>query len=116
VFSYLFFSQKYHKVVNFLFFELVKKKIWPNHRTFLPKKLSLISQKYRFGIRDPEKTYSGSRIRGQKGPGSGSATLEYCNVNANFIYQLEEKTPVSCNMPGWLSLVRRLLRTADPPF
>ncbi len=47
-----------------------------------PKKLSLSSQKYRFrirdprsGIRDPEKTYSGSRIRGQKGTGSRSATL-----------------------------------------
>jgi hypothetical protein len=53
----------------------------------LPKKLSLSSQKYGFGIRDPgseirdpEKTYSGSRIQGSKrhripDPGSGSATL-----------------------------------------
>jgi hypothetical protein len=39
-----------------------------NYRTFLPKKLSPSSQKYGFGIRDPEKTYSGSR--GQKGTGS----------------------------------------------
>ncbi len=30
----------------------------------LPKKLSINSQKYGFGIRDPEKTYSGSRIQG----------------------------------------------------
>jgi hypothetical protein len=52
---------------------------------FLPKKLSLSSQKYGFGIRaeirDPEKTYSGSQIQGsirhrisdpwgQKGTGS----------------------------------------------
>jgi hypothetical protein len=35
---------------------------------FAPKKLSLSSKKYGFGIRDPEKTYSGSR--GQKGSGS----------------------------------------------
>jgi hypothetical protein len=61
-----------------------------NYRTFYPKKLSLISQKYVFGIRDPrsrirdpEKIYSGSRIliQGSKRhripyPGSGSATLE----------------------------------------
>ncbi len=33
---------------------------------FLPQKLSLSSQKYGFGIRDPEKTYSGSRIQGSK--------------------------------------------------
>jgi hypothetical protein len=33
---------------------------------FFPKKLSLSSQKYGLGIRDPEKTYSGSRIQGSK--------------------------------------------------
>ncbi len=33
---------------------------------FLLKKLSLSSQKYGFGIRDPEKTYSGSRIQVSK--------------------------------------------------
>jgi hypothetical protein len=32
----------------------------------LPKKLSPSSQKYGFGIRDLEKTYSGSRIQGSK--------------------------------------------------
>jgi hypothetical protein len=51
-----------------------------NYMNFLPKKLSLSSQKYGFGIREPEKTYSGSRIHGSKrhrilDPGSGSATL-----------------------------------------
>jgi hypothetical protein len=35
-------------------------------KNFLPKKLSLSSQKYRCGIRDPEKTYPGSRIPGSK--------------------------------------------------
>ncbi len=51
------------------------KELW----NFLPKKLSLSSQKYGFGIRDPEKTYSGSRIQGSKRqgiPDSGSATLK----------------------------------------
>ncbi len=44
---------------------------------FTPKNVSLSYQKYRFRIRDPEKTYSGSRIQGQKGtdPGLGSASL-----------------------------------------
>jgi hypothetical protein len=52
------------------------------------QKLSLTSQKYGFGIRDPGKTFSGSRIQGSKrhripdpgvkkapDPGSGYATL-----------------------------------------
>jgi hypothetical protein len=30
------------------------------------KKMSLSSQKYRFEFRDPEKTFSGSRIQGSK--------------------------------------------------
>ncbi len=43
------------------------------NRTFYQKKLSLSSQKYGFGIQDPEKTYSGSRIQGVKGQkGTGS--------------------------------------------
>ncbi len=46
------------------------------YRTFYPKNC----QKYGFGIRDPEKTYSGSRIpdpgvKKAPDPGSGSATL-----------------------------------------
>jgi hypothetical protein len=80
-FSY---SHKFHKIVNYFIFISLKKKTWvnfqriKNYRTFNPKNC----QKYGFGIRDPrsgirdpEKTYSGSRIphpgsRGQKGTGS----------------------------------------------
>jgi hypothetical protein len=52
---------------NCFIFEMLKKIIWlKNYRTFYPKKLSISSQKYEFGIRDPEKTYSGSRIQGSK--------------------------------------------------
>jgi hypothetical protein len=53
-----------------------------NYRNFLPKILSISSQKYGFGIRgpgseirDPEKTYSGSRIPDlgvKKAPDPGS--------------------------------------------
>jgi hypothetical protein len=69
-----FWSHTFHKIVNYFIFEMLKKKIWPNFQRILElftQKLSLSSQKYGFGIRDP-----GSM--GQKevtGPGSGSATL-----------------------------------------
>jgi hypothetical protein len=72
-------------------FELLRKKIWANFQKIIElfvQKSSLRSQKYGFGIRDPEKTYSGSRIQGSKrhripdpgvkkapDPGFGSATL-----------------------------------------
>jgi hypothetical protein len=62
----IFCGQKYKKIENYLIFELVKKTMWATSQRiieFLPKKLSLSSQKYRFGIQDLEKTYSGSRIR-----------------------------------------------------
>jgi hypothetical protein len=59
--------------MGLIFHELLK---------FLPKKMSPSHQKYRFGIqdpgseiRDPEKTYSGSRIQGSKRHWIGSATL-----------------------------------------
>jgi hypothetical protein len=45
--------------------------------------LSLTSQKYGFGIRDPIKTYFGSRGPGvtkASDPGSGSATLNFFYV------------------------------------
>jgi hypothetical protein len=82
--SYLFFG-----VINFtkftFFLKCWRKKFGPIFKelyNFLPKKLSLSSQKYGFGIRDPgsRKTYPGSRIQGSKrhripDPRSGSATL-----------------------------------------
>jgi hypothetical protein len=57
------------KLKIILFFEQVKKKIRVNYKVlkaFLPKKMSLSSQKKGFGIRirDPGKTYSGSWIQG----------------------------------------------------
>ncbi len=61
---------------------MLKKKIWPN----FPRIIEVSTQKIvtnrdpRSEIRDPEKTYSGSRIQGSKrhripDPGSESATL-----------------------------------------
>jgi hypothetical protein len=78
--SYLFCSHKKHKIENFINFELVvKKKIWANLQRIIElstQKLSLSSKKYGFGIRDPEKTYPGSRGQKAPDPGSGSATLQ----------------------------------------
>ncbi len=74
--SYHFFCRhKYHKILNYFIFQQVKKFFslnTKNYSTFYRKNLSLIHQKYGFGIRDPgsEKTYSESRIQGKKGTGS----------------------------------------------
>ncbi len=60
-------SHKFHKIENYFSFEVLKKKIWADFQSIIElftQKLSLSSQKYRFGIRDPEKPYSGSRIQG----------------------------------------------------
>jgi hypothetical protein len=67
-FSYLFCSDKYHKIANYFIFELVKKKFLGN----LQRITELFTQKIvimlsKILVRNPEKTYSGSRNRGQKG-------------------------------------------------
>jgi hypothetical protein len=72
IFCHIFFcSQKFHKIVNYFIFEMLKKKIWASFKRIIelvPKNLSLSSQKYGFGIKKvPE-------------PGSGSATLLKSNV------------------------------------
>jgi hypothetical protein len=65
-------------------FEVLKKKFWANFQRivelFLPKKLSISSQKYGFGIRDPGSGKNLFRIpdpgvKKAPDPGSGSATL-----------------------------------------
>ncbi len=51
---------------------MLKKKIWADFQRIieLPKKLSLSSQKYGFGIRDPKKSIPDPRSKGEKGTGS----------------------------------------------
>jgi hypothetical protein len=71
-------SHKFQKILNYFIFALLKKKIWAKFQRIielLPKKLSISSQKYEFWIRDQEKTIPDPESRGQKGTGSGSATL-----------------------------------------
>ncbi len=86
-------SHKFHKIEYYVIFECQRKKFGPIFKEllkFLPKKFSICSQIYGFGIRDPEKTYSGSRIQGSKrhripDPGPGSATLMYSRYNQNLL-------------------------------
>jgi hypothetical protein len=59
---------KFYKFI--LFLKMLKRKIWANFQRIIEpftQNLSLSSQKYGFGIRDPVKTYSGSRIQGTRG-------------------------------------------------
>jgi hypothetical protein len=67
-------SHKFHKIENYFSFEVLKKKIWANFQRII----ELFTQKIAIKlskiwvwdsgseIRDPEKTYSGSRIQGLK--------------------------------------------------
>ncbi len=58
--STFFCSHKFYKIVNYFIFKMPKKNIWANFQriielfSILLKKLSLSSQKYGFGIRDPD--------------------------------------------------------------
>jgi hypothetical protein len=69
-------SHKFHKMANYFSFEVLKKKIWANFQRiielFTQKLVNKLSKICVWDpgseIRDPEKTYSGSR--GQTGTGS----------------------------------------------
>jgi hypothetical protein len=83
--SNLFLYHKFHKIVNYFIFEMLKKKFGPIFKelyNFLFKTLPLSSQKYGFGIRDPrpgirKKPILDPGSRGQKGTGSRIRT---CNT------------------------------------
>ncbi len=69
--SNIFCSHKFHKMYNYFILNCSRKKTEPNFKelgNFLPKKLSLSSQKYEFGIPDP---------------GSRSATLKLTLYNSH---------------------------------
>ena len=54
-------SYKFHKIVNYFIFEMLKKKVWTNFQRIIElytQKLSLSSQKFGFGIRDPGSVYA----------------------------------------------------------
>jgi hypothetical protein len=71
----------FHKIENNFIFEMRKKKIWANFQrvqNFLPKKLSLSSQKYGFGIR--KKSIQDPGVK--KAPDPGSGTLHGQNLSS----------------------------------
>ncbi len=67
-------SHKFHKIVNYFSFEVLKKKIWAKFQRIIElftkkivkKLLKIWSWDPGSEIRDPEKIYSGSRIQGSK--------------------------------------------------
>jgi hypothetical protein len=61
-------SFKFHKIVNYFIFEMLKKKIWASFQRIIElftKNFVIKLKNMCLGswIRDPEKTYSGSQIR-----------------------------------------------------
>jgi hypothetical protein len=73
-------SHKFHKIVNYFSFEVVKKKIWANFQRnieLFTKKIvkALKNMVLGSGIRDPGSGKNLFRIQGSKVTGSGSATL-----------------------------------------
>jgi hypothetical protein len=73
-------SHKFHKIVNYFIFEMLKKNIWANFRRtielFIQKIVTKLSQMWVWDpIRDSEKNHSGSRIPDpgvKKAPDPGS--------------------------------------------
>ncbi len=71
---YLFCSHKFHKIVYYFLFEMLKKKIWAHFQRikelftqkFVTKLLKIWVWDPGSDIRDPEKYYPGSRIQGSK--------------------------------------------------
>ena len=92
-----FWSHKVHKIELF-YFKMLKKKIWPifkELKNFLPKKLSLSSQKYGFGIRDPGSGKNLFRIFKLTSFGAKTVPLkhQYCHIfckNTNIILDTEK--------------------------
>jgi hypothetical protein len=106
-------SHKFHKIENYFIFEMLKEKIWANFQriiNFLSKKLTLSSQKYGLGIRDPRsgirtKTYSGSRIQGSKRPRIPDPDPQHCKISWQSCRTASPpRTQTVCS--GWTALSR----------
>jgi hypothetical protein len=68
--SYLFFGATNFTKLNYFIFEMLKKKMWANFQRITQKIVTKLSKIWIWDpgseIRDPEKTYSGSRFQGSK--------------------------------------------------
>ncbi len=77
-----FFIHKFHKIVNYFIFEMLKKKIWANFRRIIElftQKIVTNSQKYGFRIR--KKPIQDPGVKKAPDPGSGSETLKYRHLH-----------------------------------
>jgi hypothetical protein len=85
-------SHKFHKIANYFSFEAPKKKIWANFqriiKLFIQKIVTKLSKIWVWDpgseIRDPKKTYSGSRIKGSKRHRIPDPDPQYCIFGARF--------------------------------
>ena len=96
--SYFFCSHNFTKLNIMLFLKCLRKKFGPIFKEllkFLPKKCSICSQIYGFGIRDPR---SGIRKKPIPDPGSGSATLPKSCVELR--YRRRQDTLIRLNSEG----------------
>ncbi len=98
-------SHKFHKIVNYFGFEVLKKKIWANfHRIIelFTKKIikKLLNMVLGSGIRDPEKTYSGSRIQGSK---STRSRIRIRNTVANTVTSKHCKQYTNSGLIIWIT-------------
>ncbi len=87
-------SHKFHKISNYFSFEVLKKKIWANFLRIIEVSTQKIVNKLSkiwvwdlgSGIRDPEKTYSGSRIQGSKRHGIPDTDPQHCSPALHLQY------------------------------
>jgi hypothetical protein len=83
----LFCGHKFHKIEYYVIFEMLKKKILANFQriaeVFTQKIFNMLSNIWVWDpgseIRDPEKTYSGSRIQGSKRHRIPDPDPQHCN-------------------------------------
>ncbi len=90
--------QKFYKIVHYFSFEVLKKKIWANFQRIIEpftQKIVTKLSKYGFGIRDPEKTYSGSRIPGSKTHRIPDPDPQHWNLLPTPIKDTLENIPIS---------------------
>jgi hypothetical protein len=93
--SYLFFSHKFHNIVNYYIFEMLNKKMWLNFQRIterLPKKLSQSFKNMGLGsgirnkpIPDPDPGSMGQKGTGSRIPDPGSATLRIGTVRGRLL-------------------------------
>ncbi len=107
-------GHKYHKIVIYFIFLTDKEKnlsqFTNNYSTFCPKKLSLIFQKYGFGIRDPKKPLPDPRSKGHKGTGS---RLSNTDLNIKFRIRPESGRSLGSSRKGSLQRYGKKCTSVD---